>query len=168
MISASVAMGAPRFDPASIPVALEAGTHGRIVDHPLQIEGRRLAITCLSIGNPHAVAILDEDIDVFPLAEIGPQVVEHPLFPNRINFEIVNPIDRGRIRARIFERGEGETLASGTGSSACVIAARLHDLVDDAVEVELRGGSLRVSWDGEGEVTLEGPTEEVYRGMWPD
>lgn len=124
-------------------------------------------VTCLAIGNPHAVAILEEPVAEFPLAEVGPAIMEHAYFPNRINFEIVNVLDRATLRARIFERGEGETLASGTGSTASMIAAHVHGLVDDAVEIRLRGGSLRVRWDGRGEAELEGPAVEVFRGVWP-
>lgn len=169
MESARVAMGRPVFGPDAIPVdPAAAGTDGRVVDYPLDLGARTLVVTCLSIGNPHAVALLDTSLDDFPLHELGPAVVEHRMFPNRINFEIVRVEARDRIRARIFERGEGETLASGTGSTACVIAARLHGLVDDDVEVVLRGGSLRVGWDGVGEAELEGPAALVYRGVWPD
>lgn len=165
MVSARVAMGRPELTAARIPV-VAPGLAGdaRVFDFPLEAAGRRLSLTCLSVGNPHAVAILDAPVQDFPLAEVGPAVMEHPFFPNRINFEIVNVLDRGRIRARIFERGEGETLASGTGSSAATIAARLHGLVDERVEVEVRGGRLEVSWDGEGEVWLDGPAVEVFRG----
>ncbi|MBW2230999.1 MAG: diaminopimelate epimerase [Deltaproteobacteria bacterium] len=169
MQSARVAMGRPVFRPHDIPVDVAAlGGADRLVDHPLTVAGRTLRVTCLAIGNPHAVALLDEPVEDFPLADVGPAVTEHPLFPNRINFEIVHVESRSRIRVRIFERGEGETLASGTGSTASVIAARLHDRVEDDVEVVLPGGALRVRWDGEGEAELEGPAVEVFRGVWPD
>lgn len=170
MASARVAMGIPELEPARIPVeaAALAGAR-RVFDFPLEVAGRRLEITCLAVGNPHAVAILDEPVDAFPLDEVGPLVMEHPMFPNRINFEIVNPIDAGRVRARIFERGEGETLASGTGSTACAVASRLHGLVGDEVAIELRGGELRVAWAGEGEEAfLEGPAVEVFSGVWSE
>jgi len=168
MRSARVAMGVPELAAARIPVrAPGVGASDRVFDLPLEAGGWQLDVTCLAIGNPHAVAILDEPVEDFPLESVGPAMMEHPWFPNRINFEIVNVIDRGRIRARIFERGEGETLASGTGSSASTIAARLHDLVDDDVVVSVPGGELQVSWDGSGEVWLDGPAVEVFRGEWP-
>jgi diaminopimelate epimerase len=168
MESARVAMGVPAFVPAEIPMS-GPGVEGaeRMIDFPLEVAGTTLPVTCLSIGNPHAVAILDTAVDTFALEELGPAVVAHPFFPNRINFEIVNVMDRGAIRARIFERGEGETLASGTGSTASMIASHLHGLVDDEVTVRLRGGDLRVRWAGAGEAELEGPAVEVFSGDWP-
>jgi diaminopimelate epimerase len=168
MVAARVSMGVPEFSPAEIPLDVAAlGGLPRAHHHPIALGDRTVHVTCLSIGNPHAVALLEEPIDDYPLEDIGPRVVRHPLFPNRVNFEIVNVLDRATLRARIFERGEGETLASGTGSTASMIAAHVHGLVDDAVEIRLRGGSLRVRWDGRGEAELEGPAVEVFRGVWP-
>ena len=137
-------------------------------DFPIQAGGRELKITCLAVGNPHAVVIMEEPVEEFPLLEIGPHVESHELFPNRVNFEIVNVIDRSHIRARIFERGAGETMSSGTGSTAAASAARAHSLVDDAVEVIVDGGVLKISWDESGEAFLEGPAVEVFTGVWPD
>jgi diaminopimelate epimerase len=135
---------------------------------PLDVGGRRLAVTCLSLGNPHAVHLLEAPVAAFPLAELGPQVEHHPEFPNRVNFEVLNVLARDRLRVRVFERGEGETQSSGTGSTASVVAARLAGHVDAAVTVELPGGELRVRFEGEGAPAfLEGPTEEVFRGLWP-
>ena len=94
-------------------------------------------------------------------------VEKHEYFPNRINFEIVNILSRNKIRARIFERGAGETLSSGTGSTASASAARYNGLVDDNVEVILDGGSLNISWDKNDMAMLEGPSEEVFSGIWP-
>jgi diaminopimelate epimerase len=169
MESARVAMGIPVFRPEEIPAdAVALPGISRLFDHPLRVAGREVHVTCLAIGNPHAVAILDSPIDEFPLDRVGPEVMSHPLFPNRINFEIVNVVHRGHLRARIFERGEGETLASGTGSTASLVAAHLHGLVDDEVEVEVRGGRLRVRWDGQGEAELEGGAEHVFDGEWPE
>ncbi len=169
MVSGRIEMGAPIFAASRIPVALPPGRGAEpILDLPLEAAGRRLSLTCLSIGNPHAVAILDEDIDDFPLDAVGPIVQNHALFPLRINFEIVNVVDRRNIRARIFERGEGETLSSGTGSTASAIAARLHDRSDESVDVHLRGGILGVAWSGSGSAWLAGPVSEVYSGIWPD
>lgn len=169
MVAARVAMGVPTFTPAEIPVDTALiGDLDIIKNYPIQAAGRELKITCLAIGNPHAVVIMDEPVGDFPLVEIGPSVENHKLFPNRINFEIVNVIDRSEIRARIFERGAGETLSSGTGSTAAASAARAHGLVDDAVDVIVDGGVLRISWDETGEAFLEGPAVEVFTGVWPD
>jgi diaminopimelate epimerase len=135
----------------------------------LHVGGRDLPVTCLSLGNPHAVHITDVPVADFPLAEIGPEVEHHPAFPNRVNFEVVNVLARDRLRVRVFERGEGETQSSGTGSTASVVAARLAGRVEAGVDVELPGGELRVSFEGEGAPAfLEGPTEEVFRGVWPE
>ena len=168
MVAAKVAMGVPTFKPAEIPVdTARTGELTIIKNYPIQVGERELVVTCLAVGNPHAVVIMDEPVEDFPLAEIGPGVENHQLFPNRINFEIVNVISRSRIRARIFERGAGETLSSGTGSTAAASAARAHGLVDDAVDVVVDGGVLRISWDETGEAFLEGPAVEVFTGVWP-
>ena len=169
MVAAKVAMGVPEFDPAKIPVDVSAISGAdRVHDFPLDLGSRTLKVTCLAVGNPHAVAFPDEPVEDFPLVEIGPSVENHSMFPNRINFEIVNVLSRSRIRARIFERGAGETLSSGTGSTASATAARAHGLVDDEVEVVVDGGILKISWDHTGEAFLEGPAVEVFEGVWPE
>ena len=169
MIAGRVAMGAPLLAPADIPVdAAATGNVDRVINLPIDVGSRSIEVTCLSVGNPHAVHFPEGDVDDFPLLEIGPLVESHELFPNRINFEIANVIDRGHMKARIFERGAGETLSSGTGSSAVCVAARLHDLIDENVDISVPGGLLKLSWDGAGEVYLEGPTVEVYTGIWPE
>jgi diaminopimelate epimerase len=169
MVAAKVAMGEPTFVPADIPVDVtQIGVAKFIKNFPIQAGGMELKITCLAVGNPHAVVVMDEPVEEFPLLEIGPHVESHKLFPNRINFEIVNVLSRSKIRARIFERGAGETLSSGTGSTASASAARAHGLVDDIVDVVVDGGVLRISWDETGEAFLEGPAVEVFTGFWPD
>jgi len=169
MVAAKVAMGVPTFVPAEIPVDTGKIDGADIVkSFPIQAGDRELKVTCLAVGNPHAVVVMDDSVEDFPLVEIGPSVENHELFPNRINFEIVNVIDRSKIRARIFERGAGETMSSGTGSTASATAARAHGLVDDAVDVMVDGGVLRISWDETGEAYLEGPAVEVFTGVWPD
>jgi diaminopimelate epimerase len=151
MVAGRVGMGVPQ--------ELRSGS--------LDVGGRELSVTCLSLGNPHAVHLTDAPVADFPLAEIGPGVEHHPEFPNRVNFEVVNVLARDRLRVRVFERGEGETRSSGTGSTASVVAARLAGRVEAGVTVELPGGELRVRFEGEGAPAfLEGPTEEVFRGNW--
>lgn len=168
MRAARVAMGAPVFEAERIPVVAEGLDPARPVrDWPLSVAGRTLTVTCLSLGNPHAVALLEEPVETFPLHEIGPLVQGHAAFVNGINFEIANRLDDGSIRARIFERGEGETLASGTGSTASAVAARLRGWVGDRTRVHLPGGVLTVEWDGSGEAWLEGPAVHVFDGVWP-
>ena len=164
-----VGMGVPRFAPAEIPVLIDApvGRDGvsRVIDHPIEVGGRELKLTCLSMGNPHAVAFLDEPVGEFPLEEIGPRVEHHHLFPSRVNFEIVN-IGGDRVVARVWERGAGETLACGSGICAVAVAARLHGWIGDKVDIIQPGGTLTVEWDGHGEVFLRGPAETVFRGEW--
>jgi diaminopimelate epimerase len=164
--AARVDMGEPRFEPEALPATLHA-LAVPVVDHPLEVAGRTLRVTLVSLGNPHAVVFPDEAVEEFPLAEVGPLVQMHSMFPRSVNFEVANVLGRDRLRARIYERGEGETLASGTGSTACAVAARLRGAVDDTVHVELRGGELRIDWPGKGEAFLTGPATEVYRGDWP-
>ena len=169
MVAAKVAMGEPTFIPAEIPVELAAiGDLEILKDFPIQAGGYDLKITCLAVGNPHAVVVMKDPVEDFPLTEVGPHVEHHKLFPNRINFEIVNVINRSKIRARIFERGAGETMSSGTGSTAAASAARAHGLVDNTVDVIVDGGILRISWDENGQAYLEGPAVEVFSGVWPD
>ena len=166
MARASVSMGEPRLRPEDIPVDVP----GRelVLDYPLRVDGHSFDISCVSMGNPHAVAFVDEDVDAVPLREIGPLVEHHSLFPRRVNFEIVNVVDPARLKARVWERGSGLTMACGTGACAAVVAARNHRYVGDEVAVVLPGGELTVRWPGHGEVILEGPVEEVFQGEWPE
>ncbi len=166
MARAKVGMGEPLLRAEDIPVI--APGHEVVVDYPLQIDGRTFSISCVSMGNPHAVAFVDEPVAEVPLHELGPMVEHHAMFPRRVNFEIVNVVDRRRLEARVWERGSGLTMACGSGASALAVVARLHDYIDDEVAVGLPGGELIVRWDGHGPVELEGPIEEVFSGEWPD
>ncbi len=159
-----VSMGAPRFAPADIPVRVEA--EPPIVDLPLEVGGHALRLTCLSMGNPHAVHFLDGPVAGFPLEEVGPLVEHHPLFPQRVNFEVARVLARERMEARVWERGAGATLACGSGASAAVVAARLKGLAGERVDITLLGGTLVIEWDGAGEVYLSGPAERVFAGEW--
>lgn len=159
----TVDMGKPRLAGRDIPVALDMAA---VMDYPLTVADIPLALTCLSMGNPHAVAFLEGDPAAFPLATIGPQVEHHPFFPQRVNFEVCRVLDGGRIAARVWERGAGETLACGTGACAVAVAARLKGLVGDSVRIELPGGALELEWDGVGEVRMTGPAAFVFRGVW--
>jgi diaminopimelate epimerase len=137
------------------------------MDYPITVDGRRLEITCVSIGNPHAVVFLKEPVTQFPLERLGPLVEHHPLFPQRVNFSVANVVDRKEVRARVWERGAGLTMACGTSACAIAVAARLHGLVEDTLELELPGGRLQLEWDGESQVLLTGPAELVFVGDWP-
>jgi diaminopimelate epimerase len=120
----------------------------------------------LSLGNPHAVSFLSESVTSFPLAEIGPKVERHPIFPRRTNFEVARVLSREKIEARVWERGVGETLSCGSGACAIAVAAELLGYVEKQVDIILPGGTLTISWDRIGEVLLSGPVEEVFIGEW--
>jgi diaminopimelate epimerase len=164
-----VNMGLPQFQPELIPVKVKVDipiASGPILDYPLVIDGKKLTLSLISMGNPHAVSFLSWPIADFPLAEIGPKVERHPMFPQRTNFEVARVLSRGKIEARVWERGVGETLACGSGACAIAVAAQLLDYVEPQVDIILEGGTLTVSWDGAGEVLLTGPVEEVFTGEW--
>ena len=161
-----VNMGTPRFSPEDIPVAIVAETIP-IVDYPVQVGGRELLVTVVSLGNPHGVCFVEELSD-FPLAQIGPLVEHHELFPQRLNFEIARVVSRRKIEARVWERGAGETLSCGSGACAVAIAAQVHDYVDSQVDIVLPGGRLGIEWPGKGEVYLSGGAELVFTGEWPE
>ncbi len=162
--SMRLAMGAPRFLPAEIPVLAE--TEPPLLDLPLDIEGQRLRVTCLSMGNPHAVLFFAQPVERYPLEKVGPTVERYPSFPQRVNFGVARVLGRARMELRVWERGVGETLACGSGSCAAMVAARLHHLVEDRVDISQPGGMLTVEWDGRGEVYLTGPAEFVFEGEW--
>jgi len=161
-----VDMGKPMFKADQIPVNITDDID-IILDYPIVVKDRSLPLTCLSMGNPHAVYFVEQPVARFPLSEIGPLVENHELFPNRVNFEVANVLGPQRIMARVWERGVGETLSCGSGACAVGVAARLHKWVADEVDVILPGGMLTVGWDGVGEVKLRGPAELVFQSEWP-
>jgi diaminopimelate epimerase len=165
IVAARVSMGEPRLRPADIPVIVP-GDDEMVMDYPLQVDGYSFKISCVSMGNPHAIAFIDEPVDNVALDKIGPLVEHHKMFPRRVNFEIVNIIDRATLKIRVWERGSGLTMACGTGACAVAVAARLHGHIDDDVTIGLPGGDLKVSWPGHGDVILEGPAEEIFTGEW--
>jgi len=160
-----VNMGLPRFQPEQIPVKVKVDIIP-ILDYPSMIDEKKLNLSLLSMGNPHAVSFLSQSIADFPLAEMGPKVERHPMFPQRTNFEVARVLNRGKIEARVWERGVGETLACGSGACAIAVVAQLLNHVDEQVDIMLTGGILTVSWDRVGEVLLSGPVEEVFTGEW--
>ena len=162
-----VNMGAPILTPAEIPVdpALFPDAQDAVIDQPLVVEGKEYKVTCVSMGNPHDVIFMDEDVRALDLEKIGPGFENHMAFPKRTNTEFVNVIDETHLRMRVWERGSGETLACGTGTCATVVAAVLNGLTKDAVDVELLGGSLHIEWDREANlVYMTGPATVVYNG----
>ncbi|MFI2810887.1 MULTISPECIES: diaminopimelate epimerase [Microbulbifer] len=157
----SVDMGAPVLEPAEIPFDADR----RAETYPLEVDGETFIIGAVSMGNPHAV-LLVEDTDRAPVEALGPKIESHPRFPNRVNVGFLQVESRDRARLRVFERGVGETRACGTGACAAVVAARLRDLVDEKVTVALPGGELTIHWSGPGEpVTMTGPATTVYQGQ---
>lgn len=136
------------------------------VQVPLEVGGRTLEVTCVSMGNPHAVTFVDEVNDDWVL-NIGPQVEVHDAFPRRINAEFIQVVSRSEVIMRVWERGSGETLACGTGACASVVAGVLAGLLDRKVLVRLTGGDLEIEWAESGEVYMTGPAAEVFSGEWP-
>jgi diaminopimelate epimerase len=158
----TVDMGVPRFAGAEVPFI--DGT-GAVVE-PLDVDGTQVAISAVSIGNPHAVQIVD-DVDRAPVGTLGPLIERHPRFPERVNAGFMQIVDRATMRLRVYERGAGETLACGTGACAAVVAGRRLGLLDERVRVRMRGGDLTIAWAGEGSpVTMKGPARTVFEGEW--
>ena len=157
----TVDMGAPVLDPGLIPVLSSAQP---VVGEPIDVAGQGFEMTCVSMGNPHAVVFVD-DAKGFPVGEIGRELEFHPVFPKRVNAEFVQVLNRGEVDMRVWERGTGETLACGTGACASVVACILNGLTDDEVTVHLLGGDLRVFWDrGANRVFMTGPAVTVFEG----
>ena len=166
---ARVSMGAPILTPDAVPVKLDAAGEygsGPVLEYPFEMDGYDLPLSFVSMGNPHAVTFIDTPVAEFPLLTVGPKVENHSIFPRRVNFEIVNVDNPTHLPARVWERGSGETLACGTGACGIAVASILGGHTDNTVSITLPGGTLKVDWDGQGEVYLEGPAEEVFSGEW--
>ncbi len=157
-----VNMDQPILTSAEIPTTLPGDPP---VKAPLQIGDRTLEVTCVSMGNPHAVTFVDEVTDDWVL-NIGPQVEVHPAFPRKINAEFIQVLSPTETRMRVWERGSGETLACGTGACASVVAGVLAGVNERRVTVHLRGGDLEIEWAESGEVYMTGPATEVFTGVW--
>jgi diaminopimelate epimerase len=156
----TVNMGAPIFDAARIPFA----TDSNAVVQPLLVNGETVQITALSMGNPHAVQVVD-DVEHAPVIAQGAFIERHPRFPNRVNAGFMQVVDRSHIRLRVFERGSGETLSCGTGACAAVVAGIKRGLLDNEVSVATRGGTLTISWNGgDAPVMMTGPAITVFEG----
>ena len=161
-----VDMGRPILDPENIPVQAEGR---RVVDEPLTVDGKEYRMTCVSMGNPHAVIFVDQDVRELPLEQIGPSFESHERFPKRINTEFARVLDRRTVEMRVWERGSGETLACGTGTCATAVACVLNGLTEDEITVHLLGGDLYIKWDREKDtVYMTGPAETVFDGEWPE
>ena len=156
----TVDMGIPKFEPNDIPFVAEK----RALTYDLDLQEEVITISALSMGNPHAVRVVD-DVDAAPVCSQGALIEGHPRFPKRVNVGYLQVIDRHHIRLRVFERGAGETLACGTGACAAVVAGIQRGLIDTPVSVGTRGGSLTISWAGENTpVLMTGPAVTVFEG----
>ncbi|NMG65820.1 diaminopimelate epimerase [Azoarcus indigens] len=156
----TVDMGVPRLQPAQIPFVSDSDA----VVQPLDVAGETVAITAVSMGNPHAVQVV-ADVEMAPVQAQGALIEKHARFPARVNAGFMQVVDEGHVRLRVFERGAGETLACGTGACAAVVAGILRGLLVSPVRVETRGGELEIAWSGpETPVLMTGPAVTVFEG----
>lgn len=183
--SVKVDMGAPILEPAMVPVTFKgtplksldisaistanlSGTENAVIDQPITVKGKEWHITCVSMGNPHAVVFLPDDVDLatFDIESVGPYFENHEVFPNRTNTEFVKIDDKNNVHMRVWERGTGETLACGTGCCATTVACILNGHTDNTVTVHVLGGDITCSWDGDlsSPVIMEGPATTVFEG----
>lgn len=174
-----VDMGAPILKAADVPVSASSLASGTVslpnipedacINVPISAAGKDWHMTCVSMGNPHAVVLLPDgmDLDSFDIEKIGPQFENHPYFPNRVNTEFVTINDRNNVHMRVWERGTGETLACGTGCCATVVACILNGLTDSTVNVHVLGGIVTCTWNGDANspVIMEGPATTVFEGV---
>ena len=183
--SARVDMGEPVLRPSKIPIDLmymseiggcpssmmQEGTDHPDPDKPavsipIEVDGKIWSVTCVSMGNPHAVVYVD-DVDSMDLEKIGPKFENHPLFPNRVNTEFIQRVDRGHVKMRVWERGSGETMACGTGACAVTVSGVLNDFTDRHLLLDLLGGQLDITWNEEsGHVFMTGPAVTAFEGEW--
>lgn len=158
-----VDMGAPILKAADIPVVSNGD---RVINNEITVDGRKFNMTCVSMGNPHAVMFIDRSPREFELEHFGPLFENNSIFPKRVNAEFARVVDRNNIEMRVWERGTGETLACGTGTCATVVAAILNGYADNDVTVHLLGGDLKIHWSGNesDSVIMTGPAEYVFSG----
>lgn len=158
-----VDMGSPILTPAQIPVIAD---EAEAVAVPILVDETEYQMTCVSMGNPHAVVFMD-DIEHLEIEKIGPKFEHHERFPNRVNTEFVKVLDRQTASMRVWERGSGETLACGTGACAVAVACILGGYTENKVTVKLLGGDLLIEWDREqNKIYMTGPAEVVFDGVW--
>jgi diaminopimelate epimerase len=156
----TVNMGAPILETARVPFI----SNSDAIIQPLDVNGETVEITAVSMGNPHAVQVV-EDAELAPVTRLGALIELHPQFPNRVNAGFMQVVDRSHIRLRVFERGAGETLSCGTGACAAVVAGIKRGLLDDTVQVVTKGGILNISWAGNNApVLMTGPAISVFTG----
>ncbi|WP_027329701.1 diaminopimelate epimerase [Marinimicrobium agarilyticum] len=156
-----VDMGVPKLAPAEVP--FEGGEQA--VSYDLELPGQTLDISVVSMGNPHAVLLVNK-VDSAPVEELGPLIESHPRFPKRVNAGFMQMVSPSEINLRVYERGAGETLACGTGACAAVVAGRLRQILEETVKVHLPGGTLTITWPGPGHsVIMTGPATTVFHGQ---
>jgi diaminopimelate epimerase len=161
-----VDMGLPVLEPAKIPTTLGSGD-GPVLDVEIDVDGIKVTLCSVSMGNPHAVVVVD-DVETAPVHTLGSAIELHPAFPNKANVEFIQVIDRTRIKQRTWERGTGETLACGSGACAVGVTSMLRGVVDRKVTIELRGGELTIEWpDNTSSVLMTGPAATVFTGTIP-
>lgn len=156
-----VDMGAPILEADRIPVIADGSP---VVDEPIEVAGKEYRMTCVSMGNPHAVVFMD-DVKHLDIEKIGPDFENHPRFPRRVNTEFAEVLDRNTVNMRVWERGSGETLACGTGTCATLVACVLNGLTENKVTVHLLGGDLLIEWDRQNNtIYMTGPASTVFDG----
>lgn len=159
---ACVDMGRPILKPELVPVI---GEGEQLVNEPITVDGKTYRMTCVSMGNPHAVVFMEENIKDLEIEKIGPKFENHERFPERTNTEFMNVLDRHTMDMRVWERGSGETFACGTGTCASVVAAVLNGLTERKVLVHLLGGDLEIYWDEKDDhVYMTGTATTVFDG----
>ena len=161
--SVCVDMGEPAFERRALPMSGPETSDA--INEPLDVDGRSLEVTCVSMGNPHAVHFT-EDLDRFPFEQIGPLVESHRMFPRRVNAEFIQVLGPAELRMRVWERGAGETLACGTGACASLVAAARTGRSGRKATVHLRGGDLLIHWDEDNHVYMTGPATTVFDGEY--
>ena len=157
-------LGQPKFDSGSVPFVADPPIE-KVIDHPLQVGSETLRITALQMGNPNC-CIFVESFDDLDWRRLGPLIENHKQFPDRTNVIFVRIQDRQTIELRIWERGVGETTASGTCSCAAAVASMIHGQTDRSINVRMPGGQARICWRDDGEVVIQAPAELVYEGVW--
>lgn len=158
----TVDMGKAILKPREIPIDADGDTY---INQPITVAGKNLRVTCVSMGNPHAVYFVD-DVDAVPLEQYGAKFENHPLFPDRVNSEFIKVIDKNTLQMRVWERGSGETFACGTGACASAVAAVLNGYcdIDSEVTVHLKGGDLKITYQKDGTVIMKGAAVKVFDG----
>ncbi len=167
-----VDMGGPIFEPEKIPVNIlkskvrsqKSKKRKLIIDYPLQIGDIEFYISCVSMGNPHTIIVVD-DVSNFPVPYYGPLIENHQLFPRKTNVEFIEVLNISEIKMRVWERGSGETMACGTGASAAAVALNIKGLTGKKVVVHLLGGDLFIEWASDNHVYMTGPAMEVFEGI---